>query len=159
MRIILFVLISLVVMLSGCAEKNQEPDWQFSYRGVPIAMHAEAGPILYRLGAPVSSTETPSENFEGMDVTYCHGSFWLSTYPVGDVPYVSGLWFADDSVSTDEGIRLGSSREEVEWVYGADSFVAEDTCVLPRGQSQLTILLKEDIVTGIYYEARFLEAG
>lgn len=148
------ILLLLALLLAGCGEEALEPGFLFRYQGHTIFMDQEAGPLLYRLGAPQGCSQEPSCAFDGMDTTYFHGSFYLTTYPAGSAEHISGLWFADDTVSTEEGIRIGSSREAVVEAYGADHFRG-DSCILEKGNTMLTIILTDDIVSSIEYSLIF----
>lgn len=158
-RIRLFLL-AAVMLLSfvGCGADHpdaQEGNFSFSYNGTAITLGAEAAPILDALGEPRSYTEEPSCAFDGMDKTYFYGSFYLSTYPMDGGDHIYRIWFVDDSVETEEGIRIGSAREQVEAVYGTGSIGQDNTCIQDRGDSRLTILLTEGVVSSIQYERVF----
>lgn len=123
----------------------------FDYRGTVIAVHAEAAPILAVLGEPMSCTEQPSCAFQGLDRSYYFGSFYLETYEKDGAEYVSGFWFADDTVQTPEGIYIGSTQAEVEQAYGADAFNGTNAYSLRRGDSKLTVILTDGAVSSIQY--------
>ena len=125
----------------------------FTYNGTKIAMHAEAAPIIAALGEPKSYTEEASCAFTGLDKTYFYGSFYIQTYPVGDKDYVFGVWFADDSVTTDEGVYVGMTQADVEAAYGADGFNGTNAYVMEKGKSTLTVILTDDAVSSIQYDA------
>lgn len=125
----------------------------FNYKGTAIVMHADAAPILAALGEPKTYTEETSCAFEGKDKTYFFGSFYLQTYPIGDKDYVYGVWFADDSVSTDEGVYVGMSQSEVEAAYGTDSFNGSNAYIMTKGASRLTVILTDGVVSSIQYDA------
>ena len=148
------ILLLLVLLLTGCGKEGPEPGFLFRYQGHTIFMDQEAGPLLYRLGAPQGCSQAPSCAFEGMDTTYFHGSFYLTTYPAGSAEHISGLWFTDSTVSTEEGIRIGSSREEVAQAYGPEHLL-EDSCVIEKGNTLLTILFTDDTVSSVEYSLIF----
>ena len=139
-----------VLLLTGCGKEQDVQELCFLYNGISISMGMEAGPVLYRLGEPVSCTLTPSCAFEGMDAVYYHGSFYIATYPRGDREYIQRLWFADDTVATREGIHIGSSRQEVELTY-ADGVWQEDSCTVSREASALIITVTEGTVSSVEY--------
>ena len=66
--------------------------------------------------------------------------------------YIYNLWFADDGVATDEGIRIGSSQSQVEDTYGKECFNGTNSFVMTKGQSRLVILIEDDTVSSIRYE-------
>ena len=125
----------------------------FKYNGTEIAMHAEAAPIIKALGEPKSYSEEASCAFTGLDKTYFYGSFYLQTYPVGDKDYVFGVWFADDSVQTNEGVYVGMAQADVEAVYGADSYNGTNAYLLTKGMSKLTVIIKDGAVSSVQYDA------
>ena len=143
----------MLLCLAGCGEAEQGGEnISFAYNGIQIRMGAEAGPILEKLGAPKSYTESPSCAFEGLDKTYYYGSFYLSTSPLEGGERVDMLWFADDSVATEAGIRIGSGKEQVEQACGAAAFDGSNSYVLTAGESRLVILLEDERVSSIRYE-------
>lgn len=127
--------------------------YKFTYNGTEIAMKADAAPILAKLGEPKSYTEETSCAFTGLDKTYYFGGFYMTTYPDGDKDYVYSVWFADDSVTTQEGVYIGATQAEVEKAYGADSFNGSNAYVLTKGESTLSIMLTDGTVSGIRYDA------
>lgn len=125
----------------------------FHHNGTAVVMHADAAPILAALGEAKSYTEEASCAFSGLDKTYFYGSFYLQTYPQGDKDYVYGVWFADDSVSTDEGVYVGMSQADVEKAYGADSYNGKNAYIMTKGESTLTVIIKDGVVSSIQYDA------
>lgn len=155
-RISVFLLTAVLLFsMAGCGAaepSQQEENFSFTYNGTQITLDAEAAPILDALGEPRSYTEEPSCAFDGMDKTYYYGSFYLSTYPLDGKDCIYNLWFADDTVATEEGIRIGSTQSQVEEAYGRDCFNGTNCFVLTRGQSRLVILMEEGKVSSIRYE-------
>lgn len=144
-----------MLCLAGCAapEAPAEQDTlAFTYNGLEIAPHADAAPVIEALGEPKSYTEETSCAFEGLDKTYYYGPFYLATYPMDGRDYVYTLWFADDTVTTAEGIRIGSPRSQVEEAYGTGSYNGTNSYVITKGQSRLVILITEETVSGVRYE-------
>lgn len=151
----ILVIACLALCLAGCGAKPGETMSPFVHEGMEISMHAPAAELLSALGEPKNYTESPSCAFEGLDKTYYFGSFYLSTYPDKDGDRISGLWFADDGVSTPEGIAIGSTREEVEAAYGTEAFNGTNAWYLKKDDCKLTIILIEDRVGSVQYEAVF----
>lgn len=125
----------------------------FNYNGIAIPMNVNAADILAQLGEAKSYTEEASCAFTGLDKTYYFGSFYLQTYPMGEEDFVYGLWLVDDSVTTDEGIYIGASQAEVEDAYGAEAFNGSNAYILTRGESKLTVILTDGVVSSIQYDA------
>ena len=155
-RISIFLLATIMLLsLVGCGSTYidpQEENFSFTYNGTKITLGAEAAPIIDALGEPRSYTEAPSCAFEGMDKTYYYGSFYISTYSLDGKDHIYNLWFADDGVATDEGIRIGSTQSQVEDAYGKECFNGTNSFVMPKGQSKLVILIEDGKVSSIRYE-------
>ena len=146
----------MLLSMAGCG--SQEPDpgqekFTFTYHDIQIQPGDEAAPVTDALGAPKSYTEEASCAFEGVDKTYYYGSFYLSTYPMEGVDYVYSIWFVDDTVATAENIRIGSTQSQVEQTYGMECFNGTNGYTMTKGQSKLTILIEEGLVSSIRYEA------
>jgi len=157
--ILLFVL-CYVVSLAGCGSVKLPASptralsgFVFSYKGTAIAMNAEAAPILAALGEPESYTEQTSCAFDGLDKTYFYSSFYITTYPKDGADRIYRLWFADDLVSTAEGISIGDPRARVEEVYGSGSLRGANAYTLASADSELTILITDGLVSSVQYEA------
>lgn len=135
---------------TGAVYTAQE-NFQFTYQGTEITLHAPAATIVSALGEPVKYTESTSCAFEGLDKSYYYGSFYLETYPKADADYVYGWWFADDSVSTPEGIYIGAAQADVEKAYGADTFNGTNAYVVKKTAGTLTVILTDGVVSSIQY--------
>ncbi len=148
-----YLTLFLMLCLAGCADASagKESNFQFTYQGTVITMDEEAAPVTDALGEPQSYTEEVSCAFEGLDKTYYYGSFYLVTYPKEGVDHILRIWFADDSVTTQEGICIGATKADVEKAYG-DVFGDQNSGTLIRGDSKLTFILENDVVMSIQYE-------
>ena len=145
----------MLLSLAGCGITNidpQEDNLTFVYNGIPIMLGAEAAPIIEALGEPQSYTEEASCAFDGLDKTYYYGSFYLSTCPMENVDCINMLWFADDTVATAEGIRIGDAQDQAEAAYGGDAFNGTNAYVVTKGKNRLTVVITDGIVSGIRYE-------
>lgn len=145
----------MLLSLVGCAaavSEMPEEKLSFTNNGIQILIGGEAAPILEALGEPTGYTEEPSCAFDGMNKTYFFGSFYLSTYPLEGKDYIYNLWFKDEGAATEEGIRIGNSRNEVEKVYGRETLDGINRYVLTKGQTRLIILIDDEKVSGVRYE-------
>lgn len=157
MKSLFRLLLSILVLLTGCSssEPVKDEELTFLYNETRITMKADAEPILTALGEAMRYTEEPSCAFDGMDKTYYYGSFYLTTYPENGKDHVYSLWFADDSVTTEEGIRIGDSQSSVEQVYGAESYNGSNAYILTKGNAKLTIILTDGVVSSVLYESNW----
>lgn len=146
------LLLCLALLCAGCGKETNREDFRFTYREAEIGINAEAGPVLYRLGEPVQCTQSPSCAFEGMDTTYYHGGIYLTTATVEGTERIIRAWFADDTVCTGEGLKIGDSRERAQELYGPEGFREDGIWEAVRGNTRLVITFAEDMVDGIIYE-------
>ena len=77
----------------------------------------------------------------------------MTTVPDKNGDRISSLWFADDTVQTEEGIRIGASSQKTEEVYGADDYNGINAWIMEREDSCLTIVLNDGTVSAVLYEA------
>jgi hypothetical protein len=127
--------------------------YTFDSNGISIPMNVDAAPIVKALGDPVQYFEAASCAFQGLDKIYTYNGFEIYTYPNGDKDYISSLNFLDDSVTTVEGIYLGSTLEEVKAAYGEDYTQEASAYTYTLGQTELCFIIEEDTVTAITYSA------
>lgn len=159
MKDLIGLILAILILFGGCGtdspgEAETEKEYAVAVSDVKIEMHALAAPVLDALGEPMGYTEETSCAFDGLDKTYYFGSFYLTTYPDGDTDRIRSLWFADDTVTTEEGIRIGDTLDEVRTAYGEESLDGSNAVILEGERSTLTILLNEEKVTSIQYEAK-----
>lgn len=151
---LLLLIVCTVLWICGCSAPAPQPvesGFVLTVADCTITMGAEAAPILAALGKPVTVTEEASCAFDGTEKTYRYEHFCLTTCPVDGAEIICRVWFTDDSLSTAEGIRVGSSRDAVAQAYGGDVFKDDGLCVLNRSESSLTILLTNGAVTSVQY--------
>lgn len=158
--ILLFVL-CCVASLAGCKSTSAAPKpsasvadaFVFTYNDISIAMNADAAPVIDALGEPKSCTEQASCAFEGMEKTYSYGSFSITTYPNDGKDCISGLWFTDDQVATEEGVRIGDPQSKVEQIYKPEELCGCNAYILTRGETMLSIFVTDGVVSSIQYNA------
>ena len=166
MKKLLVLLLSLILVLSLAAcgttsdggddtqkpSASNEPGYTFTAKGVKVEFDVLADDTLAALGEPKSYTESASCAFEGKDKTYGYGGYYITTYPNGDKDYIYSAWFEDDSVTTAEGIYIGSTKADVEAAYGAGCFEG-DSATLTKGNTELLIIVEDGAVVSIQYQA------
>jgi hypothetical protein len=135
---------------SSAAQNNA---FVFVYRGTSVAPHAKMSELAAGLGETLSYEESPSCLYQGLDKDYTYPGFKLRTYPMNGVDYVLNVCFVDDSVTTPEGIMLGSSRDEVIAAYGSSYTEQNGSTVYTIGKTELRFRFSDNGVTAIEYWA------
>ncbi len=134
--------------------QNQSKDgFAFVNNGVTIPMNVEAAPVLEKMGEPMEYFEAPSCAFQGLDKIFYFSGFELSTYPNDGVDYISSVDIVDDSVSTVEGIYIGSTLDDVKAAYGEANTEESGLYTYIKGDTKLNILVENDTVAAITYLA------
>ncbi len=118
---LLFVMASL--LLTACTP-TQPPNgdngksYTFTYNGYTAAIGAESEPVITGFGEYRDMVATGSCAFEEQDKTYTYPGFRLLSCYIDGTYRVRMIEFYDDTVATPEGIRIGSSREDILTAYG-----------------------------------------
>lgn len=149
----------LVLAFAGCSgngnsgndKKTASSKYVFSYYGIEMPIGEDASAIVDSLGEPISYFEAESCAFDGIDKTYTYSEFVLITYPDGDTDRVSTIRLTSDTVSTPEGVELGSSLDDVVAAYG-DGYVQDvNSYIYTDGNCKLMFVITDDVVTSITY--------
>lgn len=125
----------------------------FVVNEIEIGMNEPTAPIVEALGSASNYFESPSCAFQGIDKTYTYSGFELYTYPKNKVDYVSSIYVLDGSVSTKEGIHLGSTLEEMTAAYGSDYKEDLGAYTYTKDKSTLTFIIDNGTVSSIEYVA------
>ena len=138
---------------SGSAASSSSEGFSFTSGSTKIEMNADASAIVDELGDPDDYFESESCAFEGLDKVYTYPGFHLNTYPVDDKDYVLSVDFMDDTVETDEGISIGSTKDEVTEAYGEPAEETSSSLVYEKGDTEMTIGFDGDSVSSLEISA------
>ena len=115
----------------GETDEQAADAFVFTYNGTQIRMNAPADDIIAALGDGYTYFEAPSCAYEGMDKVY--------TY--------------NDTVATAEGIRIGSTEDDVRAAYGEDGTPGTSGIEYTMGDSFISFIFENGQVTAITYTA------
>ena len=121
--------------------------------GKTVAINEDMQQVLADLGEAQSYFEAESCAFEGLDKTYTYAGFTITTRPEGEKDYVNSILLTDDSVTTPEGAYIGSSKEDVEALYGTESGDMEAMLTYVKDGVSLNFVLIDGAVASIEYLA------
>ena len=119
--------------------------------GVTVSVDEDMAQVLTDLGEAQSYFEAESCAFEGLDKTYTYPGFVITTRPDGENDYVNSIRLTDDSVSTVEGVYIGSSEADVKAAYGEDGGADQGMLSYTAGGVSLNFILEEGAVISIEY--------
>lgn len=129
----------------------QEVKYEFKTDKATVSMGAEAAPVIQALGTDVKTFEQESCAYQGKDVVYLYKGFELSTYPVNGKQCIASIFFSDGTVSTPEGIKIGSTKQEVLKAYGSNYKEEFGVYHYTAGNTELVICTTKDVVDSIEY--------
>ena len=119
--------------------------------GVTVSVDEDMAQVLTDLGEAQSYFEAESCAFEGLDKTYTYPGFVITTRPDGENDYVNSIRLTDDSVSTAEGVYIGSSEADVKAAYGEDDGADQGMLSYTAGGVSLNFILEDGAVISIEY--------
>lgn len=96
-------------------------DFDFNANGTVIVCGDEAQPVLDALGTADSTFEAPSCAFTGTSYYYTYGGMQVVTYPDEFDQSLNRIYevdLNDDTVATNEGIKVGDTYDDVIAKYG-----------------------------------------
>ena len=141
----------MLVFFVGC--DKEEINYSFKSGEVGFSVHHDADAVIEKLGDPIDLVETPScGGGAEPDREYTYAGFKFNTVNENGLNKIVKIVLTDDSVSTPEGISIGSSRDEVIAAYG-ESFTenASGTLTYTDGTTKLMIGIKDGAVSAIHY--------
>ena len=107
------------------APANEFDGWSFLYNGVNINVGTDLN-IVEKTGKlgelNKDYTELKATSCAGLGLartlTFNSGSFVINTNPDGDKDIISNISLYDDTITTAEGLYIGSSLDDVKKIYG-----------------------------------------
>ena len=115
-----------------------------------VSIGQDMAEVIAALGEPQSYFEAASCAFEGLDKTYTYPGFQIITRPDGDIDYVNSILLTDDSVTTPEGLYIGSSHADIIAVYGEGENTGS-AIMYTKDDVTLSFILENDLVISIEY--------
>ena len=141
----------MIVCFVGC--DKEEVNYSFKSGEVGFSVHHDADAVIGKLGDPIDLVETPScGGGAEPDREYTYAGFKFNTVNENGVNKIVKIVLTDDSVSTPEGLSIGSSRDEVIAAYG-ENFTenATGTLIYTDGATKLMLGFTEGSVSAIHY--------
>lgn len=125
----------------------------FQSGDVVMGMNEEVAPVLEGLGEYSNYAESPSCAFQGLDKIYTYAGFDIYTYPVDDVDYINSIYFTDETVSTPEGIHIGSTVDEMTAAYGENYSEEFGVYTYTKDTSTLSFIVTDGVIESVEYTA------
>lgn len=127
----------------------QQPQRKTDYSVSDLLSNSEA--IISTLGAPDYSGKAPACTQNGKDVMiYQYSGLEIQCYVDGEAEYIFDIKITGGEYSTSAGIRIGSSRSDVENIYGSGEG-SGDYIIYPYDDSEMDIQYINDTVVAIEF--------
>lgn len=152
--VMLAVILAAVIVIPTTMAQAAPKGYQFKYNGVTVSVHGEAKNLIKKMGKPSRKSKTVSCAYKGEDIKYVYKNFTLVTYTnkKGGTEYVQSIKFTTNKVQTNEGLKIGSSKNTMLKKYGKinDNF---GVYTYKKGKMKLSFTVKGSKITGIEYIA------
>ena len=126
--------------------------YTFTYNDCQFGVDIVAADVLAKLGTPKDQYTSESCAFGGEDTVYYYSSIQVSTNNEDGYERIYSIYLEDDLVSTEEGICVGSSAEDVKNAYGEPSANSTDVCLIyEKDGMTLNFNLVDGVVSTILY--------
>ncbi len=159
MRRLLLLAIAIMaagIMLVSCSNGGKVEKYIFKSGSVEIIPGEDSSAALSALGKESSYDEVDigcGNNEVGK--VYSYSGFKIQTYPDNSKDYIDTVTITNDSVSTPEGITIGSSRDDVIKAYGDGYTEKSNGIVYVKDKTTLSFVIRDGAVTSIIYDHSF----
>ena len=136
----------------GNTGKTTPAGYLFTYNGYQFGVDINADEVLANLGEPRDQYTSESCAFGGEDTVYYYSSIQVSTNNEYGYERIYSIYLEDDLVSTEEGICVGSTADDVKNAYGEPGDKSTATCLIyEKDGMTLNFNLVDGLVSTILY--------
>lgn len=121
----------------------------FAYEGAEVIPAEPFDPS--KLPEAASVYEVPSCALEGTDNLYNYEKFEVTAFNDGTGEVVYSIYFMDPNLTTPEGLALGDELSKAVELYGDGYEDMDGECVYTRMNTQLRLIVENDVVVSIEY--------
>ncbi|MBQ7415979.1 MAG: hypothetical protein IJW14_02955 [Oscillospiraceae bacterium] len=169
MKKLLTILLSALMVLSLCAcgedAQTTEPSgntntpsttpvgYTFTYNGYQFGVGMSVDAVLSKLGTPRDQYTSNSCAFGGEDTVYYYSSIQISTNDEEGYEKIYSIYLEDDLVTTEKGICIGNTADQVKAAYGEPDAASSDSCLIyAKDGMKLRFNMNGDKVSSITYD-------
>lgn len=133
--------------------KTTPTGYLFTGNGVQFGVDIIADEVLSQLGEPMKKSTSESCAFGGNDTNYTYNGFEISTNDEYGYERIYSIYLSNDLVSTEEGICVGSTADQVKTAYGEPGAKSTETnLVYEKDSMTLTFVLANNVVAAVRYD-------
>lgn len=127
--------------------------YTFTYNGYQFGVDMAVDGVLAKLGTPNDQYTSASCAFGGADTVYYYSSIQISANDEQGYNRIYSIYLEDDLVSTEKGICIGNTAEQVKTAYGEPDAISTENCLIyAKDGMKLKFNLNGDKVSSILYE-------
>ena len=123
----------------------------YESNGVKIRPYDLIEDVMAELGEPDGTFEAASCAYQGSDYFYYYDGFELTVNDLDDEKHVTVINVVDDTVSIPQGVKIGSTEEEMLACMGDDYTVETGVYRFAEDTTTLQIQIEEGSVVLIMY--------
>ena len=131
--------------------ESASPAFHVNISGVKIELGADADPVIKALGTPKSTREGVNCGNQGTVKEYIYGSFEVYVLVSDKSSTIDGIKLLDDTVSTPEGIKIGSTESDVKSKYKSPTKASSSSYTYISGHKNLKFNFRDGAVIEINY--------
>lgn len=154
----LFIIISLIfcilVCLTGCGDEKKDNNKSKSFSVKLDEINIAPGNKFDegKIAEEANVSEIPSCAFDGIDKIYTYSNVEITVSDINGVPTVYSVYFKDDTIYTEEGLKISDNKDLMIEKYGKDyNNSLKNKYDYTKGDTTLSFVLENDIITGIEY--------
>lgn len=133
-------------------EQNTAEGFFFNANGVRITVDMDMDELAGQIGESKSVFEAPSCAGEGISYLYSYVSYEIETYPAADGKNRIGyIVLKDDMASTEEGIDLSMTKQDVIRIYGEEYEESANGITYEKQGMKLNFVFDGDNMISIEY--------
>ena len=119
--------------------------------GVKIELGADADAVIKALGTPKATAEVGNCGGQGTLTKYTYASMEIYVLTSGTSKTIDQITLLDDSVSTPEGIKIGSTQQDVKTKCKTPTKSTDASYTYTSGKNNLKFNFRDGAVVGIDY--------
>jgi hypothetical protein len=123
----------------------------YDANGVIVHVFDKADDALGSLGEPSGTFEAASCAYQGMDYFYYYDGFQLTVNDIEGTKRVTTITVVDDTVSIPQGVKIGSTQDEMLRLMGSNYTESAGLYAFTEGDTTLQIQIKEGKVASMLY--------
>lgn len=149
---VVLIIILISINLSACQNKKsttakvEQTEYYLNYDNIAIKLNSNYTNIIATLGL---SNDSRKEN-ENTKV-YSYDNFEIETSIENNVEKIKSLWFTSENITTNEGLKIGDTKEKIEQTYGQATTSQNDVYIYSTNGTSLSFVTENNKIINIEY--------